>query len=151
MARCCTANSSARISAPPRTDRQALSLTRGRPVRRPLSFMVFLQFARALGAIALNRSECAVVAATAVGSLPLLRGRVGEGADFSGAACSVPPPCPSPASGGGNGVAPAFGTRDSAPAISTSTDCALVELDVEPLDDWRKVGLGLAQRGGDLV
>jgi hypothetical protein len=36
------------------------------------------------------------------GSLPRLRARGGEGAAFRLFACRTPPPCPSPASGGGD-------------------------------------------------
>jgi hypothetical protein len=44
------------------------------------------------------------VAAQAVGSLSRLRGRVGEGVSLLESLC-LPPPYPSPASGGGDAVA----------------------------------------------
>src|SRR6516164_823953 len=52
-------------------------------------------------------------------SLPRLRGRVGEGVSLH-ESCCVPPPCPSPAGGGGDAVAQALASFNSADGYSTT-------------------------------
>src|SRR6185312_4394942 len=56
--------------------------------------------------------------------LPRLRGRVGEGAHTYAGACCVPPPCPSPASGGGDANGTAAKNLTVARAITTSSPSA---------------------------
>ena len=64
-------------------------------------------------------------AARSVCPLPRLRGRVGEGGYLETLYPCVPPPCPSPASGGGDDVAPPFVVRGAMPASSSArTDSA---------------------------
>jgi len=63
--------------------------------------------------------------ASSVCSLPRVRGRGGEGVAENAPSSLAPPPCPSPASGGGDDVAPPFVVRGAMPASSSArTDSA---------------------------
>src|SRR5213080_5388455 len=63
--------------------------------------------------------------ASSVCSLPRVRGRGGEGVAENAPSSLAPSPCPSPASGGGDDVAPPFVVRGAMPASSSArTDSA---------------------------